>query len=261
MKIQRTSLSSQAKKCGYSIITANNKFYIQKDGKPVKWQTGFRDVRAAINFIEGHEYVTATVDAISWSDDDLDYLLDTYHFYNKADNVWISKINDVVLTLVVDKKNRTISLNIDEDGLLTVKEFATFDDVIETVDRYFNGDDIFATVSILSNEQVKQVITARSTRDIAKNLVRVKSSNIWAYGMDIKDRHDKTGTLVIQFKGRNGGPTGGIYVYYDVPVKLWRQFISSPSKGHFFWQNIRNNFYYSKLDGDRRGKLKNAINR
>lgn len=270
MRITRTTLSNKVKKQGYDIITANSKFYIRKDKQLVKWQNGFRDIRAAINFIEGHEYVTATIDEISWSDDDLEYLLNTYHFTKKADNVWMTKIDDVIISLSANKKDNNIVLNIDEDGVLTIKQFSDFDKVIETVDRYFNFDDIVASVNLLSNEEVKQAITAArsnrkdrrggSSRDIARNLVRVKSSNIWAYGMDIKDRKDKTGNLVIQFKGKNGGPDD-VYIYYDVPIKLWKGFISAPSKGHYFHMNIRNSFWYAKLTGDKKGKLRNAINR
>lgn len=270
MRIAKTTLSSDVRNHGYDIVTANSKFYIRKDQKFVKWQTGFRDIRAAINFIEGHEYVTATIDSISWSDEDLEYLLNTYHFSKKSEGVWFTKIDDTILTLTADKSNNDIMLNIDEDGVLTIKQFSDFNQVIEVVDRYFKFDDIVASISLLSDTEVKQAITAArsnrknrrggSTRDIARNLVRVKSSNLWAYGMDIKDRKDKTGNLVIQFKGRNGGPDD-VYIYYDVPIKIWKGFISAPSKGHYFWQNIRNNFWYAKLTNDKRGKLPNAINR
>ena len=98
-----------------------------------------------------------------------------------------------------------------------------------------------------------------STRDLTKNLVRVKSSNIWAYAINIKDRKDKTGDVLVQFKGRNGGPDD-IYMYLDVPVNTYRKFISAPSKGHAFWKMIRNNFKYRKLTGNKRGVLPNAVN-
>ena len=98
-----------------------------------------------------------------------------------------------------------------------------------------------------------------STREIVKNLVKVRSSNVWSYGINIKHNGDETGDVYTQFKDNNGGP-GDIYVYYNVPVKIYRRWVSTPSKGHFFWKNIRNQFNYSKLTGDRRGKLKNAVN-
>ena len=64
--------------------------------------------------------------------------------------------------------------------------------------------------------------------------------------------------MLVQFKGNNGGP-GDIYIYYDVPNKVWRQFVSAPSKGAYFWRYIRNTFTYAKLTGDKRTKLKNGV--
>jgi hypothetical protein len=64
--------------------------------------------------------------------------------------------------------------------------------------------------------------------------------------------------MLVQFKGNNGGP-GDIYIYYDVPNKIWRQFVAAPSKGAYFWRYIRNTFTYAKLTGDKRTKLKNGV--
>lgn len=108
---------------------------------------------------------------------------------------------------------------------------------------------------------VKSPILAvdKSSRDATRNLIRVsRSSNVWAYGFQGDNQDPRVGTLYIQFKGNNGGP-GDIYAYYDVPSSLYRKWITAPSKGHFFWANIRNNFMYSKLTGDKRGKLRNAV--
>lgn len=109
------------------------------------------------------------------------------------------------------------------------------------------------------NTNTTEYVYAASSRKNSTNLVRVKSSNLWSYGINIKNRGDNTGDLYIQFKGKTGGP-GDVYMYYDVPIKLYRRMISAPSKGHFFWEFIRNAFKYSKLTGDKRGKLKNAVN-
>lgn len=114
-------------------------------------------------------------------------------------------------------------------------------------------------VMIVSRDNRTAVTAAISSRDLTKNLVRTKSSNVWAYGMDVHKAGDSEGDVVIQFKDTNGGP-GDIYQYLDVPVRLYRRFISAPSKGHFFWQYIRDNFPYRKLTGNRRGVLPNAIN-
>lgn len=109
-----------------------------------------------------------------------------------------------------------------------------------------------------SNIKNRTKILAANTKDLASNLSRVKSSNIWSYGFNMKDRHDKKGDIVVQFKGKHGGP-GDVYIYYDVPFIVYRRWQSAPSKGHYFWMYIRNIFKYSKLTGDKRGKLKNAI--
>ena len=106
----------------------------------------------------------------------------------------------------------------------------------------------------------KQAITAGiTTRDIAKDMIRVKSSNLWAYAMNIHGKSDDIGDVYVQFKNNTGGP-GDVYVYYDVPVKVYRRWHSAPSKGHYFWQYIRNNFKYAKLTGDKLTKLKNGVN-
>ena len=102
-----------------------------------------------------------------------------------------------------------------------------------------------------------QPIVAKSTsRDFASKLQRVKSSNVWSYAFNPRDEY--SGDMLVQFKGNNGGP-GDIYIYYDVPNKIWRQFVAAPSKGHYFWQYIRNTFTYAKLTGDKRTKLKHGV--
>lgn len=103
------------------------------------------------------------------------------------------------------------------------------------------------------------ITAAINTKNLAQNLVRVRSSNVWAIGFNVKNKGDKTGDLVMQFKDKNGG-AGPLYIYFDVPVVVYRRMQSQPSVGHFFWLNIRNNYSYSKLSGDRIGKLPNAIN-
>ena len=105
----------------------------------------------------------------------------------------------------------------------------------------------------------KSITAAINTKDLANKLVRVKSSNVWAYGMNIRKRGNKIGDVITQFKGTDGGP-GDVYIYYDVPIRVYQRWQSAPSKGHFFWQYLRNNYKYSKLTGDKKGKLPNAVN-
>lgn len=119
--------------------------------------------------------------------------------------------------------------------------------------------DIVDIAFVLPENRQYVINCAISSRDMTKNMVRVKSSNIWSYGINIKRRGDDTGDVLVQFKGKNGGPDD-IYMYYDVPVKVYRQWIGSPSAGHYFWQYIRNNYKYRKLTGDKRTKLRNGIN-
>lgn len=147
------------------------------------------------------------------------------------------------------------------------REYQYTTDDFETLKKYISDlivkydVDIFSSIMIVPHDKVQYVIEAKmSTRDLAKNLVRVKSSNVWAYGINIKDRKDKTGDVLVQFKDKDGG-AGDLYLYYDVPVaQVWRKILSAPSKGHAVWQYLRNKFKYSKLTGDKRGKLPNAVN-
>ena len=103
------------------------------------------------------------------------------------------------------------------------------------------------------------ITAAINTKNLAQNLVRVRSSNVWAVGFNVKNKGDNIGDLIIQFKGKNGGGSD-VYIYYDVPVKVYRRFLNSTSKGHFVWTDIRNNYNYSRLTGTKRGVLPNAIN-
>lgn len=104
------------------------------------------------------------------------------------------------------------------------------------------------------------ILAGISTKDITRSMVRVKSSNVWSYTINIKNRKDKVGDVYVQFKNEHGGP-GDVYCYYSVPVNIYRKIVSATSKGHAVWQYLRNNSNgYSKLTGDKRGKLRNAIN-
>ena len=115
------------------------------------------------------------------------------------------------------------------------------------------------TTAFVSIEDRSAILASINTRDLMKNMVRVKSSNVWSYAMNIRNRKDKFGDVLVQFKNKAGGP-GDVYIYYDVPSTLYRRWQSAPSKGHFFWVYIRNNFKYSKLTGNKRGVLPNAVN-
>ena len=105
-------------------------------------------------------------------------------------------------------------------------------------------------------------ITAASwnRQELQRKLIRVAhSSNVWAYAYNLSNNSD-LGTLYIQFKGNKGGP-GDLYAYYDVPLRVYKKWITAPSKGHYFWVNIRDVYLYNKLTGDKKGKLRNAVYR
>lgn len=102
------------------------------------------------------------------------------------------------------------------------------------------------------------IMAGLSSRDIAKDIVKVRSSNVWGYTINVRDKDYEYGDVYVQFKSDKGGP-GDIYVYYDVPTKLFQRWHTAPSKGHFFWQYIRNNFVYAKLTGDKKTHLKNGV--
>jgi len=90
-----------------------------------------------------------------------------------------------------------------------------------------------------------QINSAISTRELAKNLRRVKSSNIYAIAYDATSK-----TMLVRFH-RNGVPTA-TYIYYDVPIQTYRQFFTKPSVGKHFWETVRNNtrIHYQKLRGN-----------
>lgn len=135
-----------------------------------------------------------------------------------------------------------------EDAILCIEE---------TLSKY--GWSAFSPVQSSCRRVAQNIFAAINTSDLSSRLFRVKSSNVWAYRLFMRDRHDKTGDLIVQFKARDGGP-GDIYQYYDVPFTLFRRWQATTSKGHFFWKYIRNYYKYAKLTGDKRGKLANAIN-
>lgn len=120
-------------------------------------------------------------------------------------------------------------------------------------------ESIFSSIILMAVTDRLSIFAAINTKNLAKNLSRVRSSNVWAYGINVRNRKDNTGDVLVQFKAKNGG-AGDIYIYYDVPKTIFNRWISAPSKGHYFWVYIRNNFKYSKLTGDKTGKLKNAVN-
>lgn len=119
--------------------------------------------------------------------------------------------------------------------------------------------EIYAAVFCDTKDRKFAIRAGMSSRDLTKDMIRVKSSNVWAYSINVRKNGDATGDLYVQFKGDKGGP-GDIYVYYDVPVKVYSRWGGAPSKGHYFWQHIRGKYKYAKLTGDKRTKMKGGVN-
>lgn len=241
----------------YRLVRAATRFHLMKAGHIVKWEPlgGFHTVEAAESFINKRDYMNATEDSVGVSSDDFAFVIEAYNFELLNENSWAAKVGGY--TLVLTFNGTELVLNIERGNEVNVKTFDTVQELLLELDSFYTDEDIYSSKAL----HVGSVITAAiNVRDLSKNLVRVKSSNIWAYGMNLRDRKDKTGEVVVQFKGNKGGP-GDVYIYYDVPLVVWRKWLSATSKGHYFWMYIRNTYMYSKLTGDKRGKLKNAINR
>jgi len=66
----------------------------------------------------------------------------------------------------------------------------------------------------------------------------VESSNIRAIGYD-----ESKAELHVEFKG-------GIYIYHDVPKKVYDNFMVAESKGSLFAKNIKGIYLASKKEGE-----------
>lgn len=237
-----------------SIQNHKDKWYVMKNDNEILFNAGFVNVNCAIDAVSNLEYYIETLSMLGY-----EYEKGTFTFRKIRDN-YISTVYIIDDEFLVDSEIFTNEDTRNAKSKKKVYRTDDFEDLTEEIVKFFdqNGINIFAGVFLDSVSH--PVFASISAREITRNMVRVKSSNIWSYCIDIKKHGDKFGTIYVQFKGKDGGPNGGLYRYYDCPITLYRKWISAPSKGHFFWTNIRNNFKYSKLDGDKRGKLPNAVN-
>lgn len=64
----------------------------------------------------------------------------------------------------------------------------------------------------------------------------VSSASLRSVGYD-----DEDGTLELEFHG------GGVYEYFDVPGRVYRDLLRAESKGRFFHDEIRGKFDYRRL--------------
>ena len=246
------NLHSRKSAKNVAYIEANNKVFIELNGTIPVWQTGFSCIECAKIFVKKHDINSATEEFLPYSPDEFEWIVDTYGFKNSKNNAWVKSTETKNYILRPDKSDIILNIEDDKNSQLVVG----IDSIIQKLDKDF--PDIFSCVQ-LRDVADRASIFAASSRDISKSMVRVKSSNIWSYTINIKDAKQKVGDVYVQFKSQNGGPQD-VYVYYDVPIALWRKWITAPSKGHFFWQFIRNNFLYRKLTGDKRTHLRNGLN-
>lgn len=186
------------------------------------------------------------------------------NFFRRVETISKDAPDDSQLIIYCELFDNNITVNVYEDAMWVEEAKITspieFIDFIQNVLDTYNIADV-KLVPLKSNIRINGVVISAasdkiSTRDMMSKMLRVKSSNMWSYAFQPKDYN--TGTMLIQFKGAKGGPED-VYVYYDVPNKLWQKFVAAPSKGAFFWRHIRNVFKYSKLTGDKRTKLANGV--
>jgi len=64
----------------------------------------------------------------------------------------------------------------------------------------------------------------------------VTSSNIISVGYD-----RSSSTMEIEFKD------GRLYQYFEVPEQVYRNLLTAPSVGIFFYQSIRGQYQYARL--------------
>lgn len=191
-----------------------------------------------------------------------------FEFTQRPDNTYRKVIAENPIVYIESKvENGEIYTDVYKDNLKLPsysipKHTDNIDRWIRSVERTLAKYEQPIMSSVLFTAQSDRshvILCAITSRDLSKNLVRVKSSNVWAYAMNPDKADNRHGDMLAQFKNKNGGP-GDIYIYYDVPTEVYRRWVTAPSKGHYFWQFIRNIYKYSKLTGNKRGVLPNAIN-
>lgn len=248
---------------GYYIICSNGKYHVQDETSYITDPdnlAGFQTFEIASDWLEKAIGADSTTPIKAYTDES-DANTDIAMHMIGADKVGYNEyqvtVNDANLYIKFTDK---IELIFEYKNGITSADYEItelgYDQMLRRVNRWLKQHGVTACAEL---DVTSPITAAINTRNLAQYIGRVKSSNIWGYYYYKKDRKTRDGYLLIQFKDKNGGK-GDLYIYYDVPFTLYRKLESTSSKGHFFWVYIRNNFQYSKLTGDKRGKLKNAIN-
>ena len=255
------------------IVSIDNKYRIRKringSWEYPLWSPSFSSIESTTRWLQSKD-IGEDDGYIEQSD--FEYIMDMFGFekitsYRRGRDSYRCSIKDssgrTVLRLRATRFfDGSVQLTIPDDLKKILGDFIDCPEkLIYDLDYIFDeyGEESISIAFCRKQYRDDVIECASNSRNLAKDLVRVKSSNVWGYNINIKNYGDKTGDVVVQFKDSNGGP-GDIYMYFDVPIILYRKWHTAPSKGHFFWKNIRNNFMYRKLTGDKKGKLKNAIN-
>lgn len=241
----------QDKSCNVYATKINDKWYPSLND--MMFDAGFCNISCVEEFFSKLDQYEESLQMLGFFKNDK--FPNVYEFENQKLHSEISIKDDGVFEIISTKirNNRIHEIKFSSDNFHEIENH-----IMKLFDSF--KIDIFSSIIFSSQEDSKYVVEAKmSSKDLSKNLVRVKSSNIWSYGINIKNRKDKFGDVIIQFKDKNGGP-GDLYLYFDVGINVWRRFLTATSKGHYFWQYIRNNYSYRKLTGDKKGKLPNAIN-
>ena len=220
-----------------------------------EWQdrNGFDSPEDAESFLWDHDWKSADTDTIDYDTTETGFIFNLLGMsYNPDTNKYEFVDRDSTITISGDPVN-PLSVDFMHDEESESRDYCDMEEMICDVENTI----LSYTKSVFSKRV--PVTAAINVKNLASQLFRVKSSNVWAYRLFMRDRHDKTGDLIVQFKHKDGG-AGDVYIYYDVPFMVFRRWQATQSKGHYFWKYIRNYYKYSKLTGDRMGKLKNAVN-
>lgn len=231
----------------YSIIKTDRYYVRAKQDAEWKYIVdadnlyGFSSLDAAVEYIVSEDAVLA---------------MSLIGAYKSGLNSYRIKNTNVTASIVFD--DGIIAIEATANGKKSMHHYPNTEDGLDNAIRYIEA--AYRSVNIdVSSEVTSTITSAINTRDLASHIGQVKSSNIWGYYYYKPDRKSRDGYLLIQFKDKNGGK-GDVYIYYDVPFTVYRKLETTNSKGHYFWVYIRNYYKYSKLTGNKRGVLPNAIN-
>lgn len=247
-----------------SLYEYNNRYFITMLDESNNWtqpdwcRKGFDSPQDAEEYLSEIDWQSSDMHNVGFDNDELWSIYDLIGIeYDEDSDSYRYHDDHIDIQASCDNP---LSVSFSERGRKTHRDFKSLSDMFRSVEAAIvrTGKSIFCQRKSSINS-LQKITAAINTQNLADQLFRVKSSNVWAYRLFMRSRKDKTGDLIVQFKDKNGGG-GNVYIYYDVPFTLFRRWQATQSKGHFFWKHIRNYFKYSKLTGDKIGKLPNAIN-